>query len=259
MSKPYGGDYGNASWSNLSNGGSSDPAFPESSVNEYHYLIPSERTKKKKRKVAVTQERGPSQAASALNPQNFRGPSYLDWLDVIWINGWWMPLAEMPKAGTKLEVDKKKGHGQDYATVIGKGYEAKTTEITLALFMDTFSMTDYFYVYFTHIHEMLMPTKLDDRAAVNIYHPLLYDEGITQLVITERDTPTHVGKQILHVKIAGYDTRYKFAANRKTGVKQMKPKKGPQAEVSGQTSIPHVSASKSTNGNGPASVQSGQP
>lgn len=144
------------------------------------------------------------------SPSRWLGPggARLSPYDVIMINGLTMPLAGQPRSGTRLEIDKHKGRGHDWARLISKGYEAFPTHFILLLMEDTISGMNWLDQYDRYIRDVLMPSDLDLRNAVRVYHPMLSGDRITQLVVEERSTPYHAGKQMWHVDVRGYDIRF---------------------------------------------------
>lgn len=159
------------------------------------------------------------------SPSRWFGPgaARLSPYDVIMINGLTMPLASQPRSGTKLEVDKHKGSGHDWARLVSKGYEAFPTHFALLLMVDTISGMNWLDQYDRYIRDALMPSALDLRNAVRVYHPMLSGDRITQLVVEERSTPYHVGKQMWHVDVRGYDIRF---ASSPTNVTKKVPTSG---------------------------------
>ena len=128
--------------------------------------------------------------------------------DLICVNRVAIPISGSPEGGTKLDVDKQKPQGQDYAHVIGKGYEGEPVKFTLLLFFDVLSGTNWLAKYEQQVREILMPQKkLSKRNAVEVYHPAYAGDGIHSVVIERRGVPKHIGKQMWTVDVEGIDLR----------------------------------------------------
>lgn len=157
------------------------------------------------------------------------GSSRISPYDLIVFNGIAMPLVKL-KSGTRLEIDKHKGRGHDWQTLISKGYMAVETHITIALFVDTISGMDWMSRYDIQVRDMLMPRRIDLRDAIKVFNPLLSGDGISQILMESRGLPEHVGKQIFHVDLVGWDIR--FASQQKNGnvVKKTRPAPGLRAQ-----------------------------
>ena len=147
------------------------------------------------------------ETASGSYPSTTRFDRSLSPYDLIVIDRIAMPLAQPPEGGTEQEVDKQKGSGLDYESVVGKGYKAVPVKFVLLLFVDGLTGTDWIERYDSKIRDLLLPKKLDSRNAREIYHPCLSGDGISAVVITRRGSPKHVGKQIFHVDVEGIDLR----------------------------------------------------
>lgn len=145
--------------------------------------------------------------ASGSYPSTTRFEKGLSPYDLIVIERIAMPLAQPPEGGTEQEVDKQKGSGLDYESVIGKGYKAVPVKFVLLLFVDGLTGMDWIERYDAQIRDLLLPKKLDKRNAREVYHPCLSGDGISAVVITRRGAPKHVGKQMFHVDVEGIDLR----------------------------------------------------
>jgi len=176
---------------------------------------------------------------SAFSSRTFLGPSQIHNFDAIAIENiagglTALPLAKHPDGGTKIEIDKHKAKGSDYPKVIGRGYDARHTKFTLMLFIDLFpgsgSFTSQVGTIWIKINtqfvmESIFPRPIENRRAVEVFHPALSAEGIDHLVIISRSLMYHVGKQIFHVDVEGIDTRYaQFqSSDKKSGHLKQKP------------------------------------
>ena len=185
-------------------------------------------------------------------------PDVLHPFDKIMIAGVDIPVvASSVHAGTVLEVDKHKPHGADFPTVIGKGYDAEHTKFTILLYKDLLHNVNWLTEYYNKVKDSLLPRELSNRTAVDVYHPFLAAEGITQLVIIRRGLPVLSGHQIWHVEIEGIDTRFAQFKSQATKSKSRVMISDPSVNVNTVLGVPR--SPEGVMPNGPAANQAGKP
>lgn len=134
--------------------------------------------------------------------------------DAIKIEGIVLPLTMGTlKGGTKLDTEKRKSTGRDYSGYKSQGLDSLPISFQLNLFVDATSGKSWLREY-EKIRDRLMPRNLDARNAIAVYHPSLAEDGITQMIVTERPILSVAGVEKWTVEITGYDARFVHNNNR---------------------------------------------
>lgn len=149
---------------------------------------------------------------TADNPLNW--PDLPEW-DSIFIAGMVLPIEGLPQYTRELGLDKKHGKGQDYYSIASQGIKPSEIHITLKLWIDFKTGKNYLDMYRLLIPKIL-PSQLNKRFAVPIYHPVLEPFGVSSAVFDKVPTPQHVGGHIFHVQLEAIDGRAQIAGSSKT-------------------------------------------
>ena len=134
------------------------------------------------------------------------GTSTLYVLDRINILGVDLPLAGPIEGGLELDIEKRKEPGSDYSTYVSHGIDATPIRIRLLLFRDLISKKDWFAEY-AKIKDRLVGRFLSTRNAVPVFHPLLNEENINQIVFVKRSMLTQQRGLLFTVTLEGFNPK----------------------------------------------------
>ncbi len=111
------------------------------------------------------------------------------------------------KGGTKLDTEKRKTTGRDFSGYKSQGLDSMPVSFQLNLFVDLSSGKNWLREY-DKIRDRLMPRSLALRNAIAVYHPCLAEDGITQIIVTERPILVVAGVEKWTIDITGFDARF---------------------------------------------------
>lgn len=134
------------------------------------------------------------------------GTATLYVLDRVNILGVDLPLAGPIEGGLELDIEKRKEPGSDYSSYVSHGIDATPIRIRLLLFRDLTSGKDWFAEY-AKVKDRLVGRFLSTRNAVSVYHPLLNEEGINQIVFVKRGMLTQQRGLLFTVTLEGFNPK----------------------------------------------------